>query len=131
MNPINSFETSPPYYHRGTFRRRVRLLLLTLALTASAGAVPINRIEYFFDADPGFGNGTVIAFSSRETFDTSFFAMPTGLAPGFHVLFTRACDDSGRWGIVMSRPLLVEAVSALSVPAIVAAEYYFDNDPKN
>lgn len=47
--------------------------------------------EYFFDTDPGFGNGTAIPFGSglgTNISDFSFGASLAGLPNGLHYLYT-------------------------------------------
>ncbi len=92
---------------------------------------PISKAEYFFDADPGFGNGTPINFSPIADSLTQNIAVPiTGLSEGFHNLFFRVKSNQGKWSMYMGRrfyvlPNLVAPYSK----KIVNAEYFFDTDP--
>lgn len=80
----------------------------------------LKRIEYFFDTDPGHGNGTIISASS-STFDQSLLVDLTSSAAGFHILFVRAEDANGRW----SQPIAKPFFAGKSGSNIVALEYYY------
>ncbi len=100
-------------------------------ITATTADAPnISAAEYFFDADPGNGNGTAIAITPGAT--TNFtVALPTAsLSPGFHFLAIRTKGLGGRWGVFEARGFYITA-STTDVPNIVAAEYFFDADPGN
>ena len=82
------------------------------------------RVEYFFDTDPGFGQGTPITPSQDET--ATYALSLDGLSMGAHVLNLRVQDNHGRWSAVQQHPIYVLS----NLPDVVAAEYFFDdNDP--
>ena len=60
----------------------------------------IANIEYFFDNDPGYGNGgTLIINPPKDSIDSVVY-VPTGpLALGAHVLGIRLVSDNGLFGI--------------------------------
>ena len=81
-----------------------------------------SRIEYFFDTDPGYGNG----FSVDATNDSVYSLPLNDLAYGAHTLYLRVQDNHGRWSAVQPHPIFVTS----NVPDVVAIEYFFDdNDP--
>ncbi len=94
------------------------------AVSASAN---INKAEYFFDTDPGFGNGSNIPISPSQSPDTSFTADLSALTNGLHILFVRVRDVNGSWSLSYSKTFLREAVSTSA--NIAKAEYFFDTDP--
>lgn len=58
---------------------------------APAPAPPITQAEYYFDADPGFGNGTAITLpSSTDIANFSFDVPVSSLAPGRHTIYLRS-----------------------------------------
>lgn len=64
---------------------------------APAAPGNITYAEYFFDTDPGFGNGTSIALTPGVDLNNINFAANTSsLADGPHTLFIRSFDD---WSI--------------------------------
>ena len=98
-------------------------------ITTSTTNVPnITAAEYFFDTDPGQGNGTSIPVTPGAT--SNFVAsIPTAsLAPGFHFVAIRTKGLDGRWGIFESRGFYITS-STTDAPNISKAEYFFDTDP--
>lgn len=84
----------------------------------------LARLEYFFDTDPGYGNGTPL---SRPNTGTNTYVMSfEGLAPGAHILCLRAWDDQNHWSQTISRPIYVCSVKGQQVARL---EYFFDTDP--
>jgi hypothetical protein len=92
---------------------------------------PISKAEYFFDSDPGFGNGTPINISPTSDSISQNIAIPIGgLAVGFHNLFFRVKSNQGKWSMYMGRRFYVlPNLVAPSSKKIVNAEYFFDVDP--
>ena len=105
-----------------------RLVYVDSSLGASKDT--IDQIEYFWDIDPGYGNGALISVAVPDTtLDISDMLATDTLANGFHTLFVRARSNSGTWGMPESRLVYVDnAIGALQ-DTIVSAEYYWDNDP--
>ena len=101
-------------------------------------AADIAGTEYFFDTDPGQGNGVGLsaadgAFDSQE--DVDLFSIDTSLLKiDSHTLYVRFMSDEGVWG--MARPISYDPnfVSPANFKItgekwITAAEYYIDTDP--
>jgi len=60
----------------------------------------VAAAEYFFDHDPGAGNGSPIALNTPAYVVTQTFAIPTsGLSSGGHLLVMRVKDQRGNWGL--------------------------------
>ncbi len=95
---------------------------------ATTDAANIVAAEYFFDADPGNGSGTAIPVTAGAVTNFTVSLPATGLDPGFHFLSIRTKGTDGKWGIFESRGFYITG-AATDVPNIVAAEYFFDNDP--
>ncbi len=87
--------------------------------------VTLNAVEYFFNEDPGFGEGTQIAVSDAAI-DGQFSVDVSGLPNGIHNLYIRVRDNSGLWSLYDKK--LIQVVGS-SMQEIVEAEYYFDTDP--
>lgn len=91
--------------------------------------------EYFFDTDPGLGNGQPISIAAvTDAANINAAVNTVGLSLGTHRLFIRAKNVSGAWGVVSFREFIVEdAIPYPTVLAaaenIIAAEYFIDNDP--
>jgi hypothetical protein len=91
-------------------------------------SVNVAAAEYFFDIDPGEGNGVSISVTTGAS--SSFtIVTPTGsLLPGFHFLAIRAKGVDGKWSVFESRGFYITS-TASNVTGIAAAEYFFDTDP--
>ncbi len=89
----------------------------------------IAAAEYFFNTDPGFGNGTAFSIPSgtNAAFTESFqIAIPNTLA-GFNTLYVRTQDNNGTWSLYDQRLFFVrDNGTALQV---TVAEYFYDTDP--
>lgn len=92
----------------------------------------INRIEYFVDTDPGYGNGIPLSFSPATS--VSNVAINLDLIPlteGVHIVGIRSRDDNGAWSIdnkwIFLKPYATGG--GISVPNITRVEYFIDNDP--
>jgi hypothetical protein len=104
-------------------------LALLFWLTLSANAQNITAAEYFFDTDPGAGNGQPITIGTPAPIITFSTAVPTAaLTSGFHSLAIRTKDAAGKWGPFEWRTIYV-SLPAVNTAPITAAEFFFDNDP--
>lgn len=91
-------------------------------------AVPpaINRVEYFIDTDPGYGNGTAVSFTAGTFINNFVFNIPlTSYSNGLHTLYVRIKDINNKWSTVQSSQFV-----KLSVASTVSRiEYFIDSDP--
>jgi hypothetical protein len=71
------------------------LAALPPAAVADSPPSQTGELEYFFNADPGPGNGTVLAVSGNSL---AFSADTAGLSPGTHKLYLRTRPNGGEWG---------------------------------
>ena len=90
-------------------------------------AANINRIEYFVDTDPGFGNATTVSFTPGSDVSNLFWTVDlTVLANGFHNIFVRSRDDDGNWSVTNRWLFFKDIIPAVNVNKL---EYFIDNDP--
>ncbi|HMK24699.1 MAG TPA: T9SS type A sorting domain-containing protein [Chitinophagaceae bacterium] len=95
-------------------------------LWISGAAKKINSLEYFFDADPGFGNGTRVSFPLADSINLSQnVIVPDSLKGGSHILFVRVQNEGGSWS--MPEAYLISVANGF-LP-VSGAEYFFDTDP--
>lgn len=102
-------------------------------LPANPPAAVIQSAEYFFDSDPGRGNGSAISITPATDLSASFTANIGALTPGVHRLYLRTRDAAGRWSLTAMQTIGIISNMGLPpnpVPAsITAAEYFIDTDP--
>jgi hypothetical protein len=108
---------------------------VSFSLPAHTATQPLSAAEYFYDTDPGRGNGTTIALGTGTDINTSLAANISGLAKGAHRLFVRSRNSSGEWSaansLVFVSYTLVNALPAAvsGSQQVTAAEYFVDTDP--
>ncbi len=109
--------------------KKIILLLGGLLLLYGTQAQTFLKAEYYFDTDPGVGNGTAVPVpASGDVLSMNFTASTAALPAGFHLLNVRMQQADGSWGFYETRGFYLSAGTAAAAD-IVAAEYYFDTDP--
>ncbi len=101
------------------------------ALPPAAPPAAVAAIEYFFDADPGFGNGTPLPVTAGPDVTASDLAATATLSAGVHYIGIRARNSAGAWGLTTVKPVYVLPTITLPPHAaaspVVQAEYFVDN----
>ncbi|MHC1706885.1 MAG: PKD domain-containing protein [Bacteroidales bacterium] len=94
---------------------------------------PLTYAEYYFDTDPGYGNGTSIPVVSGDILDKDFTFDSEGMEKGFHYLYLRVKDEEEVWSIPMRSLFFIYDTMVTQIitdgPPIVQAEYFIDTDP--
>jgi hypothetical protein len=103
-------------------------------IVRTANDTPVaNQIidaEYFFDTDPGVGNGNALAVDAPGLSVALSSDMAINLTPGTHQLYVRFKSDVGYWSNARGRTVIVTESALLpTIHYIDAAEYYIDTDP--
>lgn len=92
----------------------------------------INRVEYYVDTDPGFGNATNVPIAaSQDISNVSFNVNFSNLYEGVHIIGVRSRDANNLWSYD-NKWLFVKPYNNTTTTIskkINAIEYYFDNDP--
>lgn len=102
---------------------------------APAAPQNLTSAEYFFDADPGFGNGTPITITPGVNISNMAASVNTsGLSNGIHRFCLRTFSNEGDWSITNIVDFLVDFNPAYPTLAaapqnLVKAEYFIDTDP--
>lgn len=89
-------------------------------------AANVNKLEYFIDTDPGFGNAVDVSISAGSNITN--IAIPvniTALSKGFHTIYLRSKDDAGTWSLT-NRWMFVKDIAAFNANKF---EYFIDTDP--
>ncbi|MDT7827561.1 T9SS type A sorting domain-containing protein [Pricia sp. S334] len=101
---------------------------LLLCIPFSRGQSIVSA-EYFFDGDPGIGNGIALSVNDNAGQLAQEFSIPTtGLSEGFHSLYIRVNGNNGNWSLYDRSIFYVMSFTDASEP-IANAEYFFDEDP--
>ena len=99
--------------------------------TFAATQPNINRIEWYLDHDPGYGNGTALPISAAQDLPgLSFNIDMVPLAQGVHIAGVRSKDANSGWSLD-NKWLFVKpySSSAVTQPNINRVEWYLDTDP--
>ena len=93
--------------------------------------VHVQQGEYFFDSDPGEGNGTVLTAFNGAWDEALEQGLADGPSPavGDHLLYVRMRGADGQWSNAYRTVLHVGAPLAARPVAVQSGEYYWDTDP--
>lgn len=88
----------------------------------------LQCIEFFWDTDPGAGNGTLVAIPTvaGNVYDTSFDVPTEGISSGYHKLGIRTYGGLG-WSPTMMSDVMVKGTGDAAL--IGYAEYFWNEDP--
>ena len=112
--------------------RKILLALLIGSSLAVSGlrAQTIKRGEYFFDADPGTGQGTPIGVTPGTTINQTLLFNVNSLTMGVHTFNFRVIDSNEHWSLFASRTFYIVSASTTTPATLLThAEYFFDADP--
>ncbi|TDP61577.1 T9SS type A sorting domain-containing protein [Flavobacterium dankookense] len=107
------------------------LAVMTMSLS-SAQLSSLSQAEYFWDADPGEGNGTAITAvdgSFNSVFEKIAVSGLNAPSIGLHKFSVRIKDNSGVWGPVFTNVIIVESTTTPNPITLTQAEYFWDADP--
>ena len=110
------------------------ILIFLLFIQHTNAQTIITGAEYFFDVDPGFGQGTPLS-PEDGAFDSAIEKVISNnyhnLEPGIHVVNVRGKNSENNWGPVTSRVFSVTQTTQSSGDDyyIAGAEFFFDTDP--
>jgi hypothetical protein len=97
---------------------------------ASSNLSSIVAAEYFYDTDPGVGNGTAVSFTTtNDSVEYAGGISTTGLSSGQHYLYVRTKDANGRWSLTERKTIQITNSGSSGNSSIASAEYFFDTDP--
>jgi len=90
----------------------------------------LTQYEYFFDSDPGLGNGTIVDISDATSFDQVIEVDISALDEGYHSINTRYMNDDGRWSVALTRKFyILKSISAVVERKLAHLEYFIGTDP--
>ena len=96
-----------------------------------ARSLVVQQGEFFFDSDPGEGNGVPLLAFDGDWNNALEIGMASAAAPaeGAHLLYVRMRGADGTWSNEYKTVLHVSPSIPLRSITLQAAEYYFDTDP--
>jgi len=107
------------------------LCALLLVWSTYSCALTITEAEYFFNTDPGPGNGVDISITPGESVNITGLNVPSSLltAGREHYLFLRYRSDEGQWGNTERRAFFIHTPDPNTFAGrdVTHAEYWFDN----
>ncbi|WP_276876793.1 T9SS type A sorting domain-containing protein [Chryseobacterium joostei] len=107
-------------------------IIALLMVMLCPAQVFVSQAEYFWDTDPGTGNGTPV-LAADGSFNSVFEQLTkTGIATpgsGLHKFSVRIKDNTGVWGPVFTNVIDVQQNPTTALMALAQAEYFWDNDP--
>lgn len=115
--------------------KNISFWLLALLVSFSLSAFTqsdIDRAEYFFDEDPGFGMGINIPITAGQdvNLNQNIDISSAMLSQGRHRLHIRFQNSTGRWShSYISEFYYFDPPSTPVVSKITEVEYFFDIDP--
>lgn len=116
--------------NRWSIAKPVQLLVFN-PTSGTSNTDGIDRIEYFWDTDLGFGNNSVQTVNPSSVGNLALtITTPAAIQPGFHLLYVRSRNRRGIWSTAKQVPFIIwSSTINLSALRINALEYYFNSDP--
>jgi hypothetical protein len=102
---------------------------------ANIGGIPqpnINRVEWFLDTDPGYGNATALSITPAQNLNNLAINIDlTSLNQGVHIVGIRSRDANGAWSHDNKWLFLKPYANtgATPQPNITRVEWFLDTDP--
>ncbi|UHO39641.1 T9SS type A sorting domain-containing protein [Chryseobacterium capnotolerans] len=98
----------------------------------TSNVISLSQAEYFWDTDPGAGNGTPV-LAADGSFNSVFEQLiKTDIVTpgnGLHKFSVRIKDNTGVWGPAFSNVIDVQQPVTSNVISLSQAEYFWDTDP--
>lgn len=113
-------------------KKYIYSIIALLMVTWCSAQMFVSQAEYFWDTDPGAGNGTPVSATDGSFSSTFEQLTKTGVATpgnGLHKLCIRIKDNTGVWGPVFTNIINVQQTLPSTIMAIALAEYFWDTDP--
>ncbi len=114
------------------FIKPILLMQILLFYVFIAKAQPaINKIEYYLDRDPGYGNAINQTFTGTTNATATINIDLTPLQQGVHIVGIRSRDANGAWSIDNKWLFLKPYANtgAAPIPNVTRVEWFLDKDP--
>ncbi|MEO6547846.1 MAG: hypothetical protein ABIN94_07590 [Ferruginibacter sp.] len=121
-------------YTLSVYLRVILIFLLICGMqvpTVFSQAPVINKVEYYLDVDPGYGNATNLSFAGTNNVTATINLNIAPLIAGTHLVGIRSRDVNGAWSMdnkwIFLKPY--SNTGAVLQPNINRVEWFLDNDP--
>jgi hypothetical protein len=108
-----------------------QFIFLLMLLPTSLWSQNIDKMEYFIDTDPGFGNGINVVLTAAT--DIANLNIPVDLSAvseGFHKMYVRSRDANQQWSETTFHAFYKAATPVVqTLPNLVEFEYFVNTDP--
>lgn len=114
---------------------KIRAILFAafILFGTTAYSQKITSGEYFYDTDPGVGNGIALAaLTAGDSVSLNVIFSTVGLPAGLHQLYIRFKDSLNQWGIADPYPFSIYDTTppvVYQAAQLTRGEYFIDNDP--
>lgn len=106
-----------------------RLILFLLCISTSIGyAQRLERAEYFFDSDPGAGNGTALNITAGDSIQVQANISIASLQEGMHRMFIRVQDSAGVWSMYEAQSFYIYPEEIFTSP-LLSGETFSGTEP--
>jgi Secretion system C-terminal sorting domain len=103
------------------------IILFFTGLSLAALSQNVAQVEYFIDADAGYGNNAIIDVTPSADGTFPFTLNLSSFIPGYHKLYIRTKDSDGKWSLTARRN--IEVLASAAKTTIIRGEYFVDTDP--
>ena len=113
-------------------RKYIYSIIALLMVTLCSAQLYVSQAEYFWDNDPGTGNGTPVLATDGNLNSAFEYLTKTGISTpgnGLHKFCLRVKDNTGVWGPVFTSIINVQQNNTSTIMAVSQAEYFWDTDP--
>ena len=102
---------------------------LILKQANATATTNIERVEWYIDTDPGYGNATSITIApGTDLINLSFDSGISTLAPGLHIIGVRSRNTAKAWSFD-ERWLVLKQATPMIASDLKRIEYYINTDP--
>lgn len=106
--------------------KKIVIIITMLFITCQGFSQSIVQGEYFFNTEPGVGNGTALSFTASDSVEFDVNLSLAALPAGFNHLYMRFQMDNGQWGLLHHKTLYV-----LPTPipnSVLSGEFFVDTE---
>lgn len=89
----------------------------------------VTAIEYYFDTEPGVGNGTALSITAGNTINETYSFDVSSLNVGYHFIYIRTKNQNNNWSLYDKKVFYISEPHTHTPSPITTIEYYLDTEP--